>query len=229
MRLRYSPAGMTPPDEERPPAPGRPSVPRVGVRERAWTRPLEWIRRPGAGADLAGVGLALAVLAATYFALEGVPRGTRPAPALPPGLAARLWALPERMATPARLELAGTGTDPRPARKEGAAVGLWFQVEAASRPLVLERQAELRTIQLFPRPGQRSEPEPPGRRVFVTDAAGGPYLVRDPPGPRRVRLLVFPPDVDPLALSSAELARIAPRVTVIERRYVAAFRDVPDE
>ena len=196
----------------------------VGARARL----RGWVRGPGAGADLAGVGLALAVLVVVYFVLTG-PRGGARAPALAPGVAARLWALPERQAIPARLELAGTGPPERPFRKEGAAVGLWFQAEAASRPLVLERQAELWTLQLFPRPGQRSERVPADARIFVTDADGGLYVVRDPPGPRRVRLLVFPPDVDPLALQPAELDALAPRITVIERRYVAAFREVPGE
>jgi hypothetical protein len=195
----------------------------VGARLRMW------VRRPGAGADLASVALALAVLAGVYLVLVGHPRGAPPAPTLTPGMLARLWALPARMAIPARLELAGAEPDERPAREEGAAVGLWFQVDAPSRPLVLERQAERRTILLFPRPGQRSEPVPAGRRVFVTDADGGLYVVRDPPGRRQVRLLVFPPDVDPLTLPAAELERLAPRVTVVERRYVAAFREAPDE
>jgi hypothetical protein len=214
-RLRYSPPGMS---DGTPEAAGR------RARLRAWAR------RPGA--DVAVVGLAVAVLAGVYLVLFGGPRGAPPPPALTPGMVARLWALPERTVIPARLELAGSDADEpdqRPARKEGAAVGLWFQVEATSRPLVLERQAELRTVQLFPRPGQPSEPVPPGGRVFVTDADGGLYVVRDPPGPRWVHLIVFPPDVDPLTLPAAELARVAPRVTVIERRYVAAFREAPDE
>jgi hypothetical protein len=191
-----------------------------------------WFRRPGAGADLAAVGLAAAVLVVLYLVLAGRPRGVPPPAALSPGMVARLWALPERMVTPARFELAGREaavSDQGPARQEGAAVGLWFQVEAASRPLVLERQAELRTVLLFPRPGQPSEVVPPGQRIFVTDADGGVYVVRDPPGPRWVHLIVFPPDVDPLTLSAPELTRVAPRVTVIERRYVAAFREAPYE
>jgi hypothetical protein len=214
--------------EERSPVPGDSPAAQGGAPWGAWARLWQWARRPGAGSDLAAAALALAVLVTLYFVLTGGPRGGPLASALPPGTAARLWALPEKTAIPARLELAGTASDERPARKEGAAVGLWFQVEAPSRPLVLERQAELRTVQLYPRPGQPSELVPPGRRVFVTDPDGGPYVVRDPPGPRRVHLIVFPPDVDPLTLPAAELARLAPRVTVIERRYEAAFREASD-
>jgi hypothetical protein len=195
--------------EERSPVPGDSPAAQGGAPWGAWARLWQWARRPGAGSDLAAAALALAVLVTLYFVLTGGPRGGPLASALPPGTAARLWALPEKTAIPARLELAGTASDERPARKEGAAVGLWFQVEAPSRPLVLERQAELRTVQL-------------------TDPDGGPYVVRDPPGPRRVHLIVFPPDVDPLTLPAAELARLAPRVTVIERRYEAAFREASD-
>jgi hypothetical protein len=220
---------MIPSGEDRPSAPGDSAAAGGDAPRGAWARLRVWARRPGAGADLAGVGLALVVLVAVYLVLAGGPRGAPPAAALPPGTVARLWALPERTAIPARLELAGTRPDERPARKEGAAVGLWFQVEAASRPLVLERQAELRTVQLFPRPGQPSEVVPPGRRVFVTDPDGGLYVVRDPPGPRWVHLIVFPADVDPLTLPAAELARLAPRVTVIERRYEAVSREAPDD
>ena len=79
-------------------------------------------------------------------------------------------------------------------------------------------------VQLYPIAGRPADPIPAGRRIEVTDPAGGTLVIVEPRGTRRVRLFVFPEDVDPLSLQPTELVRIESRLTIIERTYWAGRR-----
>jgi hypothetical protein len=133
-------------------------------------------------------------------------------------------ALRPRVAVPATLELAGSRPGDHPVREEGAAVGLSFRIERPARALVVEDRAGLQLVQLYPSAGRPAEPVPVGQRIEVTDPAGGPLVIVEPRGRRRVRLFVFPEDVDPLTLQPTELVRIESRLTIVERTYWAGRR-----
>ena len=77
-----------------------------------------------------------------------------------------------------------------------------FAVEKPARVLVIEERSGLHLVQLFPRAGRRSEPVSAGRQVEVTDPSGEELVITEPRGLRRVRLFMFPEDVDPLSSSA---------------------------
>jgi len=197
---------------------GTPAAPAVdGLAER--------VRRSTTWADLIAVGVVLAVAVVGYLTVFDGFGGAPPGAGLAPGTARLLMALPPRTAIPATLDLEETAAGVTAIRPEGAVVGLSFRVHGESRPLVIEERARRETVVLFPPPGQGSVKVPAWQPVEVTDPGGGMYVVRDPPGPRRVRLVVFPPDVDPLAVQPTELTGLLPKLTIVERHYVAAFRE----
>jgi len=180
--------------------------------------------------DLVALGLVLAVAVGGYVISQGGVGGTTPPRgALSTGAARRLMAERPRVSTAATLEFIGL-----PAREdlvitEGAAVPLVFRVEKDSRPLVLEERANMKIVLLFPPAGEPSVVIPASREVRIEDPRGGTYVLREPAGPRRVRLIVFPPDVDPLTIQPTELSRLLPRLTIVERNFVAAPREESGE
>jgi hypothetical protein len=188
-------------------------------------RALGWIRLGGSWGELAGVAAVLLGGAVVFLILTGGPPTPRvPTAALAPGIAHRLMSLPPQVRVPASLELAGSRPGDYPVREEGAAVSLSFRIERPGRALVLEDRAGVRLVQLYPIPGRPADAVPVNRAIEVTDPAGGPLVVVEPRGPRRVRLFVFPEDVDPLTLQPTELVRIESRLTIIERTYWAGRR-----
>jgi hypothetical protein len=204
--------------EEPQPAPAPPPA-NVGARL------LAWIRRPSSWGELAGVLAVLVTAGVLFLVLVGAPpRPHVPSASLAPGLAHRLMSLPPRTAVKATLDLAGSRPFDYTVREEGAAVGLSFVIEAPARALVLEDRAGIHLVQLYPVAGRPAERIPAGRRIEVTDPGGGPLVVTEPRGSRRARLVVFPEDVDPLALQPTELDRIQSRLTIVERIYRAERR-----
>jgi hypothetical protein len=188
-------------------------------------RLLEWIRIPTTWGELAGVAAVVLAGGVVFLILIGGPSTPRaPTAALAPGTAHRLMSLRPRLAVPATLELAGSRPGDYPVREEGAAVGLSFRIERPARALVIEDRAGLHLVQLYPIAGRPAEPVPAGQRIEVTDPAGGPLVIVEPRGRRRVRLFVFPEDVDPLTLQPTELVRIESRLTIVERTYWAGRR-----
>jgi hypothetical protein len=204
-------------DEPRP----EPVAPRGSVGARL----LAWIRRPSSWGELAGVA-AVVLGAGVLFLIVvgGPPKQPVASASIAPGTARRLMALRPRVAIEATLDLAGERPFDSPIRQEGAAVRLSFRVEARARALVLEDRASLYLVQLYPIAGRPADPIPAGQRVEVTNPGGGPLVVTEPRGTRRVRLVVFPEDIDPLTLQPTELDRVQGRLTVIERTYRAARR-----
>ena len=202
----------------------RASPDRNPTPESAGTGLAARIRRAPWG-ELAGV--AAVVLAAAVVLLVVVgrpPTPDRPTAALSPGMAQRLMALPLTRTPAASLDLEGVRPGERTVREESAAVRLSFRIERRARALVLEERASLHLVQLFPIAGQPANPIPGGQRIEVTDPSGGVLVIGEPRGTRRVRLFVFPEDVDPLSLQPTELTRLARRLTIVERRYWAGRR-----
>ncbi len=175
--------------------------------------------------ELAGVAAVLLAVAVVLLVVVGQPpTPLRPTAALSPGMAQRLMALPPTRTPAASLDLEGSRPGEYTVREEGAAVRLSFRIERRARALVLEERAGLHLVQLFPIAGQPATPVPAGRRIEVTDPSGGVLVIGEPRGTRRVRLFVFPEDVDPLSLQPTELTRLARRLTIVERRYRAGRR-----
>jgi hypothetical protein len=204
-------------DEPRP-EPARP-------RESVGAHLLAWIRRPSSWGELAGVAAVVLGAGVVFLVVVGGPPRQHVASAsIAPGMARRLMALRPRVAMKATLDLAGDRPFDAAIREEGAAVGLSFRIEARARALVLEDRAGIYLVQLYPMAGRPADSIPAGQRVEVTNPAGGPLVVTEPRGSRRVRLIVFPEDVDPLTLQPTELDRVQGRLTVIERTYRAARR-----
>jgi hypothetical protein len=139
-------------------------------------------------------------------------------------MAQRLMALPLTPTRAASLDFEGARPGERVVREEGAAVRLSFRIEKPARVLVIEERSDLHLVQLFPRAGRQSKPVPAGRQVEVRDPSGAELVITEPRGLRRVRLFMFPEDVDPLSLQPTELARLRGRVIVIERSYKAGRR-----
>ena len=182
-------------------------------------------RLPRSWGELAGVAAVVLAGAVVFLILTGGPSTPRtPTAAIAPGTAHRLMSLRPRMSVPASLDLAGSRPGTHLIREEGAGVGLSFHIEGRARALVLEDRAGLQMVQLYPIAGRPADPIPAGRRIEVTNPAGGPLVIVEPRGTRRVRLFVFPEDVDPLSLQPTELVRIESRLTIIERTYWAGRR-----
>ncbi|MCG6921904.1 MAG: hypothetical protein LJF15_12595 [Acidobacteria bacterium] len=188
-------------------------------------RLLQWARLSRSWGELAGVAAVVLAGAVVFLILSGGPSSPRtPTAAIAPGMAHRLMSLPLRVSMPASLDLAGSRPGTQAVREEGAGVGLSFRIEGRARALVLEDRAGVRTVQLYPIAGRPADPIPAGRRIEVTDPAGGPLVIVEPRGTRRVRLFVFPENVDPLSLQPTELVRVESRLTIIERTYWAGRR-----
>lgn len=186
----------------------------------------QWISRSSTWGDLAGVVavvLAALVLALVLFGRRPAgPHG--PAATISPGVAQQLMSLGPREGIAATLDLAGAVPGEDLVLTEGAGVDLSFRVEAPARAVVLEERARRHLVQLYPPAGRGAEVLKAGQRVRVTASDGGPLVIVNPPGARRVRLVVFPPEIDPLTLQPSELARLGSGLTVLERVYSAAWR-----
>jgi hypothetical protein len=201
-----------PPESEAPPEP-------VGRRLRAW------IGESSTWGELAGVAAVVLGALVVALILFDRPSGTRgPAASISPGVANRLMSLRPLARIPASFDLAGAVAGEDLLLTEGSAVDLTFQVEVPSRALVLEDRARQQLVQLYPPAGRGTALLEAGQRVRVTASDGGPLVITNPPGERRVRLIVFPPEVDPLTIQPTELGRLGSRLTVAEHRYEAVAR-----
>jgi len=184
----------------------------------------EWLGRAPWG-ELAGGAAVLLAAAVVYLVVAGGPLApSRPTAFIAPGMAQRLMALPLTPTRAASLDFEGARPGDRIVREEGAAVRLSFQLEKPARVLVIEERSGLHLVQLYPRAGRESDPVPAGRRIEVTDPSGAELVITEPRGLRRVRLFMFPEDVDPLSLQPTELARLGGRLIVVERTYKAGRR-----
>lgn len=166
-----------------------------------------WLHQP---ATLGHLSVATAVMFVAFVGwqlvaphpIPGVQAGTPAAAAAsggPSDLRAALFALPLRSSIPASLR--------------GEAPVFRLTVSAPARALVVEKKPNGSVEQLFPAPGGGSLVDP--RAGFSFTASGGA-------GVHRVRILLCPPDVEPLSLDPRSLSALAARLTVIEHTYEVA-------
>jgi hypothetical protein len=193
--------------------------------EPAGRRFRRWIGQGSTWGELAGVAAVVLGALVVALVLFDRPSGSRgPVASIAPGVASRLMSLAPRVRIPASLDLAGAVPGEELVLTEGAGVDLTFRVEAPARALVLEERAGIHLVQLYPAAGRFAEVLEAGQQVRVTASDGGPLVITDPPGKRRVRLVLFPPEVDPLRLQPTELGRMGSQLTVLEARYEAGWR-----
>lgn len=93
-----------------------------------------------------------------------------------------------------------------------------FQIPAKANVLLIEERPDGAAVRLFPNRFQSSPAVTPGVTVLVPPAGQGDLEVEGPAGRRTLRLLVFPPDVDPLT-SNTSWAEIRGRARAIEKHY----------
>jgi hypothetical protein len=165
-----------------------------------------WLSQPATLGHLSAATLAMFLALAGWQlvpqrATKGVPVAA--APTLPAAAPAdwriAFFTLPLRSVIPGRID-----GDP-PAFRVTAG--------AAANVLVLERNPGGTVEQLFPPPGGSSAVGP-DKPVAVTASLA--------PGAHRLRLVICPPDVEPLSLDSRSLPTLGARLGVVERTYTVS-------
>ena len=109
---------------------------------------------------------------------------------------------------------------PRPTYRPGEAMRMGFTVRKGANVVVVETRADGSEVQLFPNFYISSPRVTANQQVLIPPAGQGDMQVEGTAGPRRVRVLVTPPDVDPLKLDRSGMSALAGRVTVLEREYL---------
>ena len=166
-----------------------------------------WLNQPATLGHLSGATAALFLALAGWQLLapkptKGVPGGaTAPTPltAAPSDWRVAFFALPLRSVVPGSIQ--------------GEPPAFRVTVGAAANVLVLERNPDGGVEQLFPAPGGSSAVGP-DKQVAVRASMA--------PGAHRVRLLVCPPDVEPLSLDSRSLPVLGMRLSIVERTYTVS-------
>ena len=129
-----------------------------------------------------------------------------------------LSALPPQDAIGASLGLNKDGN--RPVYSVGEPMRVGFQVAKESSVVVIETRADGSTVQLFPNRYMSSATVQAGQQILVPPAGQGDMETDGPAGPRRIRLIAAPADVDLLKMDLAHTAALAGKVSVVEREYV---------
>lgn len=93
-----------------------------------------------------------------------------------------------------------------------------FRLEQEARVVVLEERSDGSIVRLFPNPLQSDSLVQPGERILVPREGQGNMIVDGPTGKRKIRILVFPPDVDPLAPDQS-WNLLQKSASTIERQY----------
>jgi hypothetical protein len=129
-----------------------------------------------------------------------------------------LSALPPQDAIGASLGLNKDGN--RPVYSLGEPMRVGFQVGKESNVVVIETRADGSTVQLFPNRYMSSAAVSAGQQILVPPAGQGDMEADGPKGPRRIRLIAAPTDVDLLKMDLAHTGALAGKVSVVEREYV---------
>ena len=129
-----------------------------------------------------------------------------------------LSALPPQDAIGASLGLNKDGN--RPVYTVGEPMRVGFQVGKESNVVVIETRADGSTVQLFPNRYMSSATVAAGQQILVPPAGQGDMEADGPVGPRRIRLIAAPADVDLLKMDLAHTSALAGKVSVVEREYV---------
>ena len=124
-------------------------------------------------------------------------------------------------APPARAKGAALSLDRRgsnPVYTIGGRLRIGFRVPADGNVLLIEERAAGEPVRLFPNRFQSSSAVRANRTMLVPPAGQGDLEVDGPPGPRTLRLLVFPAGVDPLA-EGIDWQEVREQAQVVERTY----------
>lgn len=124
-------------------------------------------------------------------------------------------------APPARARGAALSLDRRgsnPVYTIGGRLRIGFRVPADGNVLLVEERAAGEPVRLFPNRFQSSAAVRANRTMLVPPAGQGDLEVDGPPGPRTLRLLVFPAGVDPLA-EGIDWREVRDQALVVERTY----------
>lgn len=116
----------------------------------------------------------------------------------------------------AQLDLDRTGNPPRYRLKDKIRIS--FQSDKPAQALLVEIRPGERTLRLFPNVFTSSARIEAGQAVLVPPAGQGELLVDGAPGRRRLRLLLFPVDVDPLS-PGLDFAALSSRIETVEREF----------
>lgn len=105
-----------------------------------------------------------------------------------------------------------------PAYREGDPMRLGFQVPKDASVVMVEETEDGAVTRLFPNRFQSSAEVTGGETISVPPAGQGPLEVEGPPGRHIVRVLIFPPGVDPLDPTQS-WETIRQQASVVEKAY----------
>jgi hypothetical protein len=114
--------------------------------------------------------------------------------------------------------LAFDRTGDSPAYRIGDPIRIGFKAPTDSSIVIVEERPDGTVTRLFPNRFQSSSRVDAGQTIWVPPAGQGPLEVDGPTGPRTVRVLVFPPDVNPLD-PDQPWAEIRQKASVLEKTY----------
>jgi hypothetical protein len=119
-----------------------------------------------------------------------------------PGESEREFAVTSRAEPPVPARDATLALD-RPGKEPEYRIGdrqrIGFRLASPGNALLIEDRADGTAVRLFPNRYQSSPEVKAGETILVPPAGQGDLEVEAPAGHRRLRLLIFPPGVDPLA------------------------------
>ncbi len=177
-----------------------------------------WLRlgnQPPVPGHTPGPGMLTTPLPST---LPGITPITRPSVAAGRAeILSRLFALPTRQAFGVDLHLDRGGASHSYRVGEGLRLG--FKIAHESNVLVLE-QAEGVVIQLFPSVSAPFPRAKAGVEYSVPPLGEAALQISPPTGPRAIRLIAFPKNVDPLSLSPRQLNLVERDLTIVESKYL---------
>ena len=104
---------------------------------------------------------------------------------------------PPRLQAKASLALDRSGDSPSYAIGDKQRIG--FRIEEDARVVVLEERPDGTIIRLFPSALQSESLVRAGIQVLIPPEGQGNMIVDGPPGKHKLRILMFPPNVDPLS------------------------------
>lgn len=114
------------------------------------------------------------------------------------------------------LALDRTGANPTYYLGDRQRIGI--SVARDSNVLLTEERADGNVVRLFPNKFQSSASIRANQTVLVPPAGQGDLAVEGPAGKRTLRLLIFPPDVDPLS-ASVDWNQARQQASVVEKHY----------
>jgi len=126
------------------------------------------------------------------------------------------YAEPPARARDAAISLDRTGRNPVYRIGDRQRVG--FRVDSDSRVLLIEEREDGSTVRLFPNRFQSSTLVSANTTILVPPPGQGDLVVENPAGRRTLRLLILPPDVDPLR-ENADWTQLRAQAKMIDQRY----------